>query len=160
MPKNQDERKSEQNQNKNSRKICKKEKFSKKETLKKREILKYLKTTPGFLGCFKMPHLCSLSICSYPCSFMLNCGEHWIAITVFKKNVEIFDPLGFKILKWNQFPCSLLDFLHKFVLTREIVISDKICNRAKLSVFYCLIYVSNRSAYSLSDIIDYCHRMN
>ena len=163
MPKNQIKNEKKRTKSKKiseTRKICKKEKFPKKEILKRRKIIKHLKTTPNFLGCFKMSDLCNLSISSYPCSFMLNSGEHWIAITVFKKNVEIFDPLGFKIMTWKQFPCSLLEFLHKFVLTREIVLSDKICEQAMLSVFYCLIYVSNRSVYSLSHIIDYCLRMN
>ena len=140
------QKKKENNQNKNVKK-----------TLQKAEILKQLRNTPGFLGCYKQSDLC-ISIQKHSC-LMVYSGQHWIAITIFDKLVEIFDPGGFKILKWKSFPCSLLHFLQKILVTRELVISKKVSERSTLSSFYCLIYLMNRPRHTLYDITSYCLKM-
>ena len=110
-----------------------------------------LSCTSNFLGCFAQDELATLTIQSLPVYLIINFdhklskGTHWVAIRISKKRLEIYDPLGFNVLRWPNVPHLLLDFLHKFSLHRRIIISKEIQpRRSTLCGFYCIFFVLYR----------------
>ena len=123
------------------------------------EILTLGANFPNFIGCFAENTITKLQFRSKPVFFIVNTdshgssGSHWLAIGLFTKSIEIFDPLGFEIFNWSKIPCSLLRFIHKHNLNRKLVIADKVQSKSStLCGFYCLFYVQKRSRLSLNRI--------
>ena len=118
-----------------------------------------LKCKPNFLGCYAEDELEFYSITSFPCYFIVNIdsinmeGSHWIAIGVFTDKIEIFDPLGFNIFNWSRVPSTLLNFLHNFSVSREVIISPTIqSGDSVLCGFYCIYYVIARVFKPFNDL--------
>ena len=113
---------------------------------------------PNFLGCFAQDTL-DQSFIRFPVTFLVNVdsfsqkGSHWLAIGLFEKSLEIFDPLGFQMFKWKQIPCELLRFLHRYGRKRKVLISKRIQPKSSFNcAFYSLYYVMNRQKYSFRRI--------
>ena len=74
------------------------------------------------MDCLAEDEIDSTAIQSFPSYFIVNIdsseksGSHWISLGIYKNEIEIFDPLGFKIFKWSSIPCKLLQFLHRLGL--------------------------------------------
>ena len=119
------------------------------------QISFFLRDFPNFLGCFAEDELQTLIIRSLPVSFVVNIdhsglgGSHWIAIRIDSKRLEIFDPLGFNVVRWPRIPYFLLDFLHKFSIRRNVFISREIQPyNSTLCGFYCIYFLYNRNITS------------
>ena len=136
------------------------------EKVKKRGITSgkinaFLSNAPHFLGCFAQDELSTLTIQSLPVFLIVNfdhslsSGTHWIALYITKKRLEIYDPLGFNVMRWPNFPHLLLDFLHKFSIHRRILISKEIQPiRSTLCGFYCIFFVCYRLDHSFTDCVN------
>lgn len=118
-----------------------------------------LNCQPRFLGCFAEDELESFSITSFPCYLIVNIdsvnmkGSHWIALGLFTDKIEIFDSLGFNIFNWSRVPSTLLNFLHNFSVSREVIISPPIQTEdSVLCGFYCIYYVITRVSKSFNEL--------
>ena len=137
-----------------NRKIIKKE-IQKNKPIRTSKILTILKGSPHFFGCLAEDQTEFTTIQSFPAFFIVNIdssdkeGSHWIALGIFKKSVEIFDTLGFKIFKWSSIPCTLLKFLHRIIGQRSLKISKRIQGPDSiLCGYYCIFYVLMRPFFS------------
>lgn len=139
------------------RKIKEKAKICKKTSsgVSSRLLIKFLTGARNFVGIFAQDELAKLTVSSYPSFFIVNLdskklpGSHWVAIGVFSRKLEIFDPLGFRILSWPTIPCHLLYFLLKFSTGRKVFICKTIQSKTStLCGFYCTFYVLARSYLS------------
>ena len=137
-----------------SRQIIKKE-IKKDKPLETNQILNILKDSPHFVDCLAEDEIEWSKIQSFPSFFIVNIdssdksGSHWISIGVYKDEIEIFDPLGFKIFKWSRIPCKLLQFLHRLVGSRKLRISKRIqSSNSNLCGYYCIFYVMMRPYFS------------
>ena len=118
-----------------------------------------LKCFPNFLGCYAENQMSSLIIHTFPTFFIVNIdsyhmkGSHWLAIGIFQKSIEIYDPLGFTIFNWNRVPCNLLNFLHRMSIHKRIIVSPRIQpDKSTLCAFYCIFYLVLRQYCSLRRI--------
>ena len=113
----------------------------------------------NFIGCFPEDFLKTASFRSFPVFMIVNLdksgmgGSHWIGLGIFKKSIEVFDPLGFELFNWPRIPCNLLTFLHKHSTNRSLKFSPRLQhNSSILCGFYCLYYVMQRSKFSMRRI--------
>lgn len=141
------------------RKIEKAEKTKNQKGLTTLEITKLLSNTRHFLGVYAEDELMSLTIGSYPTFLVVNIdkisqpGSHWLAIGIFKRSIEIFDSVGFKIFLWSRVPCGLLTFLHKLSIGRTIRVSNRLqSRRSHLCGFYAMYYILARNCMSFTDL--------
>ena len=121
-------------------------------------IISLIKCFPNFLGCFAQDTLDD-SFFNFPCTFLVNIdsygqkGSHWLAIGLFENTLEIFDPLGFKMFRWDSVPCNLLRFLHLYGRNRKVLISKRVqLLKSTNCAFYSLFYVLKRASLSFEDI--------
>ena len=136
------------------------EQARKKETVISSAFINHsLKCSPNFIGCYAEDELEQLSITSFPCFLIVNIdsidmkGSHWIAIGLFTEKIEIFDSLGFNIFNWSRIPSILLNFLHNFSVSREVIISPTIqSNDSLLCGFYCIYYVIRRMFNTFNEL--------
>lgn len=131
-----------------------------KKTLTCSEILNILNCFPNFLGCFAQDSIDSLFLQSLPCVFLVNVdsqrepGSHWLAIAIFEKSIEIFDPLGFKFYNWKSVPCQLLKFIQSESFSKKLLIAPQVQPLSShLCAFYCIYYVFHRHKMSFREII-------
>ena len=117
---------------------------------------------PNYIGSFAENQFTNITINQFPAFIIANVdsyhmkGSHWIAIGIFEKSLEIFDPLGFTIFNWNRIPCSLLNFLHRMSVTRKVIVSPRIQPaKSHMCGYYCVFYLLLRSLTSLRRIISY-----
>ena len=136
--------------------------FKRKKRLTCSKILTLLSKQKNFVGCFASDRIQTLSFQHFPSYFLVNIqphsksGSHWLSLGIFRKKLEVFDPLGFDFLKWDLVPCHLLDFLHLQSESREILKSHQIQpSNSKMCTFYCLLYVLLRDKYSLEKILSF-----
>ena len=122
-------------------------------------IRNYLKCIPSFIGCYAENELENLTVHSYPCFLIVNLdssemtGSHWIALGVFAEKLEIFDSLGFQLLRWPRIPCSLLKFLHRMIVSRQLKIVKRIQSKNSiLCGYFSIFYVVFRSSHSFREI--------
>ena len=121
--------------------------------------LSFVPCFDNFIGCFPEDVLKTVSFRSFPVFLIINLdksgmhGSHWIALGIFKKSIEVFDPLGFEIFNWPRVPCNLLSFLHQHSTNRDLHFARRLqSNNSTLCGFYCLYYVMKRSQTSLQRI--------
>ena len=121
------------------------------------QINSFLKCSDSFIGCFAENEL-NITI-SFPMYLIVNIdrsdmkGSHWIAIGIFKNEVEIFDSLGFDIFNWSRVPCNLLNFLHRLSVSRTITVLKRVqSNYSTLCGFYCIFYVLFRPLNSFKTL--------
>ena len=124
---------------------------------KKSKINSILSCTPQFIGCYAENELSRLTIKSFPCSLIVNLdhdnlpGSHWVALFITQKSIEIWDTLGFRILKWPRIPCTLLNFLHRQMLSRRVIVSKRIQSKQSiLCGFYCIFFIICRPFLSFN----------
>ena len=143
------------------RKIKQKAKICQKTScgISSRLLTTFLANTKHFIGVFAQDELSRLSVSAFPCFFIVNLdirklpGSHWIAVGLFSRRLEIFDPLGFDIFSWPSIPCHLLDFLLKFSVGRKVSVSRTLQPlNSTLCGFYCTFYVLARNFLSLRQI--------
>ena len=122
-------------------------------------ITSSLACSPNFIGCFAENQLENLTITSFPSFLIVNIdssemtGSHWIAIGIFNEIIEIFDPLGFDIFNWSRVPCHLLDFLHRFSVTRRVQTAPRVqSDSSYLCGFYTIFYVIARKFLSFENL--------
>ena len=126
-----------------------------------------LNCQPNYIGCFAENQFSNITINQFPAFIIANVdsyhmkGSHWLAIGIFEKSLEIFDPLGFTIFNWNRIPCSLLNFLHRMSVTRKVVVSPRIQpSKSQMCGYYCVFYLLLRSLTRLRRIISYFYIVN
>ena len=131
-----------------------------KKTLKCSEILNILNCFPNFLGCFAQDSIDSLFLQNLPCIFIVNVdsyqepGSHWLAVAIFEKSIEIFDPLGFKFYNWKSVPCQLLKFIQSESLSKKLHIAPQIQPLSShLCAFYCIFFVLHRHKMTFQQIL-------
>ena len=119
----------------------------------------YLKCVPSFIGCFAENELDNFTVHSFPCFLIVNldssdmAGSHWIALGIFKTKLEIFDSLGFQLLRWPRIPCSLLKFLHRMTASRKLKVVKRIqSKKSNLCGYFSIFYVVFRSLYSFDSL--------
>ena len=129
-------------------------------------IEKSIKCLPNFIGCFAEDELSDLTVTQFPCFLVVNIdssqmqGSHWLAIGLFRNEIEIFDPMGFKIFNWPRVPCDLLKFLHRMSVTRKVSIAKRTqSNSSHLCGFYCLFYLFLRPIVKLRRICSYFYSL-
>ena len=113
----------------------------------------------NFLECFADDDLSSLVVQSFPAFLIVNLdkssqlGSHWICLRIDRKTIEIFDPLGFNTRLWPHKPFHLLNFLHNFSFTRDLLFSVQIQPvNSFLCGFYCVFFILMRATFSLRNI--------
>ena len=133
-----------------------------KKTLKCSEILQILNCFPNFLGCFAQDSIDSLFLQSLPCTFIVNVdshqepGSHWLAVALFEKSIEIFDPLGFKFYNWKSVPCQLLKFIQSESLSKKLLIAPQLQPLdSQFCAFYCIYFVFHRHQMSFEQILSH-----
>ena len=153
---------------------CNKSFTSKVEQARKKEIdissvfiTDSLKCSPHFIGCYAEDQLESLKITSFPSFLIVNIdssqmkGSHWIAIGIFKDQIEIFDSLGFDIFNWARVPCTLLNFLHNLSVSRKVIVAPCIQSSTSfLCGFYSIYFVIRRLFSSFSETVNCFNRSN
>ena len=122
-------------------------------------IRTYLKCIPSFIGCYAENELEHFTVHSFPCFLIVNLdssdmvGSHWIALGIFKTKLEIFDSLGFQLLKWPRIPCSLLKFLHRMTASRKLKVLKRIqSKKSNLCGYFSIFYVVFRSLYTFDTL--------
>ena len=126
-------------------------------------ITEQLNCFPNFIGCIPENELDHLVIGTlYPCYLIVNIdsgtmpGSHWIAIGIFSKSIEVFDSLGFDIFNWPRVPCSLLKFVHRLSVTRELKVSKRLqSDHSNLCGYYCLFYIFMRKHTCMETLLSY-----
>ena len=143
------------------RKIKEKAKVCKKTSrgVSSRLLTSYLAGTRHFVGVFAQDEFSKTTVSAFPSFFIVNLdsknlpGSHWIAIGIFSRKIEIFDPLGFNIFTWPRIPCHLLSFLSKCSVGRKVVVSQTLQSKySTLCGFYCAFYILSRNSSSFNDI--------
>ena len=131
-----------------------------KKALKCSEILEILNCFPNFLGCFAQNSIDSLFLQNLPCIFIVNVdsyqepGSHWLAVAIFEKSIEIFDPLGFKFYNWKSVPCQLLKFIQTESLSKKLLIAPQLQSLSShLCAFYCIYFVYHRHKMTFEQIL-------
>ena len=134
----------------------------KQETLKgltSDEIITTLAGVNHFLGCYAEDQLSNITFTSFPCFIIVNIdssnlpGSHWISIRFDRKSIEIFDPAGFEIFNWPRIPCTLLNFIHKLTVSRQITLSSRLqSTNSHLCGFYCIFYILYRNHHTMSQL--------
>jgi len=117
---------------------------------------------PNFIGCLPENELDNIVFNSLPCFIIVNIdsgnlpGSHWITLGIFPRSIEIFDSLGFDIFNWSRVPCTLLNFVHRLSVTREIIVSPRIqSDHSTLCGFYCLFYIFMRYFTCMKSVLSY-----
>ena len=128
---------------------------------KKSKINRMLSCTPNFIGCFAENQLSDVVVTSFPCTMIINLdhdkmpGSHWVALHITQESLEIWDTLGFRILHWPRIPCTLLNFLHRMVVNRRLVVSKRIqSSQSILCGYFCIYFVICRPFMSLKSLSD------
>merc|ERR1711917_31977 len=126
------------------------------------ELNNILNCLPNYIGCFSENQFSNIIITQFPTFIIANLdsyqmkGSHWLAIGIFEKTIEIFDPLGFTIFNWNRIPCSLLNFLHRMSITRKVIVCPRIQPlKSILCGYYCMLYLFLRPFTSMRRIVSY-----
>ena len=125
------------------------------------DLIKFLNCTPNFIGCFSDNEIAKL-VLKPTCFAIVNLdvssrpGSHWVALGIFPKRIEVFDPLGFDIFTWPTLPHGLLGFLHKISFKKKIEVIHRIQSKTStLCGLFCVFYIMLRSKFSLSTILGY-----
>ena len=148
----------------NYRKMQKAIKKAQKEKtgISKYGLLKLLHKTKNFIGVFAEDQLRNLSITSFPSNLVVNLdssymrGSHWIALRISSESIEIFDPLGFKILNWPRIPCHLLKFLQRWSSYRQTFLCPVIqSKKSVLCGYFCIIFILCRQFMSFQRILSH-----
>ena len=136
-----------------------KEKQKAKQGLTSDEITSTMSGVDNFIGCYAEDQLSNITFTSFPCFIIVNIdssnlpGSHWITIRFDRKSIEVFDPAGFEIFNWSRIPCTLLNFIHKLTVSRQITLSSRLQSpKSHLCGFYCIFYVLYRNHHSLSQL--------
>ena len=126
------------------------------------DLNKTLTCLPNYIGCYAENQFSNIIITQFPTFIIANLdsyqmkGSHWLAIGIFEKTIEIFDPLGFTIFNWNRIPCSLLNFLHRMSITRKVIVCPRIQPlKSTLCGYYCMFYLFLRPIASMRRIVSY-----
>ena len=121
----------------------------------------FLKNIANFYGCFSYDELQSILIDSLPIKIIVNLdnssgeGSHWLAIRIDKRQVEIFDPLGFNFDRWPHVPFLLISFIKKISFRRRLLISREIQSpNSFLCGFYCIYYFLARENLPFNSIVN------
>ena len=121
-----------------------------------------LKNTANYLGCYAENQLNDLRITSFPCYLIVNIdssdmvGSHWVALGLFRENIEIFDSLGFDMFNWTRIPCNLFNFLHRQSRNKRVIISPRIQNdESSMCGFYCIYYIISRAFNTFTSLTNY-----
>ena len=143
------------------RKIKEKAKICKKTSrgISTRLLTLFLAKTDHFLGVLAQDEVSRITVSSFPCFLIVNLdsrkqpGSHWVAIGLFARRLEIFDPLGFDIFSWPTIPCHLLEFLLKFSVGRKVTVCKTLqSKKSTLCGFYCTFYILARNILSFREI--------
>ena len=136
-----------------------KEKQKTKQGLTSDEITATMAGVNHFLGCYAEDQLLNITFTSFPCFLIVNIdssdlpGSHWITVRLDRKSIEIFDPAGFEIFNWPRIPCTLLTFIHKLTVSRQISLSTRLQSpKSHLCGFYCIFYILYRNHHTLSQL--------
>ena len=128
---------------------------------KKSKINRILSCTPNFIGCYAENQLSDVVVTSFPCTMIINLdhdkmpGSDWVALHITQESLEIWDTLGFRILHWPRIPCTLLNFLHRMVVNRRLVVSKRIqSSQSILCGYFCIYFVICRPFMSLKSLSD------
>lgn len=140
--------------------IIKKEiKKEKNQGLKTSHLTRLMTKSPHFVGVFAENELNGLTINSFPSFLICNIdkssqpGSHWMAVGIFKKRIEIFDPAGFRIFLWPRIPCHLLTFIHNLSVSRTVHVSKRIqSSKSSLCGYFAMFYILARNTLSFTQI--------
>ena len=134
-------------------------KFKTKKGTSSSTITTLLHCVPNFIGCFAENEVSNIIFNSFPCFLIVNIdsssmpGSHWLALGIFRNQIEIFDPLGFNFFNWSRVPCTLFMLLHRLAQHRKILISKRIqSDDSVLCAFYCMYYCIFRRSVPFSRI--------
>ncbi len=138
---------------------CQKEVIKKAQTmpLSNRDLIFLAAKVPNFVGIYASDELASLRILGESVFFIVNLdiatksGSHWIAIRLGRKNVEIFDSLGFSYELWGQYPEHLLSFLRRYRRSHRFYISPVLQPPETLTCgLYCIYFIFYRQKLSFT----------
>ena len=125
------------------------------------DLISFLTCAPHFIGCYSDDEIAKL-VLKPPCFLIVNLdistkpGSHWLALGVFPKKIEVFDPLGFDIFSWPTLPHGLLSFLHKISFRKKIKVIPRLqSKKSTLCGLFCVFYIMLRTKFSLKTIIGY-----
>ena len=93
------------------------------------DLRKLTQREPNFLGIFSSDQLKSLRVLKPSVSFIVNLdvagrkGSHWVAIRIGRKQVEVFDALGFNLRLWETYSTQLLKFLSRYIHSHRFYVT-------------------------------------
>ena len=148
-----------------NRKIQEKIRQAKAKGLRCYDLLQILKNAPNFLGVFPADQLQNLYIMSYPTFLIANIddshqrGSHWISIRISKKNVEIFDSLGFDSILWGKTSPNLLYFLNRYLSSHKFLYSPVLQAKNSASCgLFSAFFIRNRQKFSFEQCCNFFSR--
>ena len=123
------------------------------------DITTILKGTRNFIGVYAQDEIKNLSISKFPSYLIINLdsrfskGSHWLAVGIFRDHIEIFDSLGFNIFAWPKIPCHLLNFLLKFSVGRNVIVSKRLqSDESNMCGLYCIFFILAKISLRFSQI--------
>ena len=123
------------------------------------QINQKLEKTANYQGTFALDEVNEINVFDIPCFAVINlderkncerknCGNHWIGIAIYMKNVYICDSLG-GLIPSKEFPCQLVKFLYNLSLTRNIHITKQLQPlNSGLCGLYCITFVNEMSQFN------------
>ena len=133
---------------------------SKSAPLSSSDLLHLVRGQQNFLGIFASDELSNLRIVKDTVFFIANldtayqAGSHWLAIRIGRRNVEIFDSLGFDFQLWQTYPKHLLDFLSRYSKSHNFLISPALQPPNTFTCgLYCVYFIYFRQRTTFSNCV-------
>ena len=141
---------------KDGKRRAKKEKRGKKnvEKLTAGAADKKLKTLQNFGGIFRLSQLKNLKILSYPVGIMLQGYDHWLAIVITKKEIEIMDSSG--VLNSADLPKSIRKFICAQMFRKSLIVTPKLQSLSStMCGYFSILFLILRLRCNLS-LVKFC----
>ena len=131
-----------------------------KEGLNNTFLWDILGSESDFIGVIPQDYLSSLRIINFPATLVVNLdlstqpGSHWIALSISKDTLEIYDSLALNKQYWQHHPKFLLAFINQFHKTHRILVTPMLQNPiSNLCGFYCIYFIICRRVLSFSSCL-------
>jgi hypothetical protein len=102
------------------------------------ELSKLLRNQKMFGGIYYLKDLENIVISKVPLSIIVHAEDHWIALYLGKKSVEIMDSLGFCNFVSNNI---FVNFICRQIQTKTFQITPKLQNNSDICGIYCAIFL-------------------
>ena len=90
-------------------------------------------------GMFRASDLDKLVICSVPVTIIVHTDDHWMAVYISSKTVEVMDSLGLCRTNINK---KIINFICSQIQSKSFYVTPKLqTNDSTLCALYCILFV-------------------